>query len=98
MKIKVEDFHLLYDNIFVRGIRIEEADGIMIPSQYDDKPELGEVINIGKGRLLDDGTIVPLEIKKGDTVYFNKYSTTKFNVDGDDYYVIREEDIVGYIR
>jgi len=98
MEIKVKNFNLLYDNIFVRAVKIEEADGIAIPSKYDDKPELGEVINTGRGRLLEDGTVVPLEVKKGDTVYFNKYSTTKFNIDGEDYYVVREEDVIGYLR
>lgn len=96
--LDIEKFNILYDNVFVRGIEIEERDGIVKPAQYDDKPEIGEVVRVGEGRIFDNGTIVPLKVKVGDTVYFNKYSTVKFNFDGKDYYVVREEDIVGYLR
>jgi len=96
--LDVSSFNILYDNVFVKGLEIEERDGIVKPASYDDKPELGVVIKVGGGRLLDDGAVVPLSVKPGDTVYFNKYSTTKFNFDGEDYFVVREEDIVGYIR
>lgn len=97
-KIDVSKFNILYDNVFVKGIRVEERDGIIKPAQYDDKPELGEVIKVGNGKLLDNGTVIPLSVKPGDTVYFNKYSTVKFNVDGSDFYVVRQEDIVAYLR
>lgn len=96
--LDISKFNILYDNVFVKGVEIEERDGIIKPSQYDDKPEIGEVIKVGEGRIFDNGNIVPLKVKAGDTVYFNKYSTVKFNFDGEDYYVLREEDIVGYIR
>lgn len=96
--LDVASFHILYDNVFVKGIEIEERDGIIKPASYEDKPELGTVIKVGGGRLLDSGTVVPLSVQAGDTVYFNKYSTVKFNFDGEDYFVVREEDIVGYIR
>mgnify|MGYP001575259050 CR=1 FL=1 len=96
--IDIKKFHILYDNVFVRGIDIEEKDGIIKPAQYEDKPEIGEVISVGEGRIFDNGTIVPLKVQPGDIVYFNKYSTTKFNFDGSDWYAVREEDILGYIR
>ena len=96
--IDITKFNILYDNVFVKGVEIKERDGIIKPSSYEDKPELGEVIKVGEGRIFDNGTIVPLKVKIGDTVYFNKYSTTKFNFDGVDYFVVREEDVVGYIR
>lgn len=96
--IDIRDFVLLYDNVLLKAISIEKKNGIIKPAQYDDKPELGEVISIGEGRIFDNGTIVPLRVQKGDTIYFNKYSHTKFNFDGEDYYIIREEDIVGFIR
>lgn len=97
-KLDIASFNVLYDNVFVKGIEIEERDGIIKPHQYDDKPELGTVIKVGTGRLLDSGSSVPLVVMVGDTVYFNKYSTVKFNFDGEDYFVVREEDIVGFVR
>jgi len=96
--LDVDSFHILYDNVFVKGIEIEERDGIVKPASYDDKPELGLVIKVGTGRILETGEILPLAVKPGDTVYFNKYSSTKFNFDGEDYFVVREEDVIGYIR
>lgn len=97
-KFKITDFTILYDNVLVKGIEIEERDGIIKPAQYDDKPELGKVIAVGNGRIFDTGAVVPLQVQVDDTVYFNKYSHIKFNFDGEDYYVVREEDIVGFIR
>lgn len=97
-KLDITQFNVLYDNVFVKGIEIEERDGIVKPAQYDDKPELGIVIKVGTGRLFDNGELIPLAVKEGDTVYFNKYSTVKFNFDGQDYFVVREDDIVGYLR
>ena len=96
--IDVSKFHILYDNVFVKGISIEEKDGIVKPAQYEDKPEIGEVISVGEGRIFDNGNIVPLKVQAGDIVYFNKYSTTKFNFDGADYYVVREEDVIAFTR
>lgn len=93
----LKDFNVLYDYVFVKPIEIEERDGIITPAQYDDKPELGTVIKVGQGRIFDNGTIVPLIVKEGNIIYFNKYSTVKFNFDGEDYYVLREHDIVGYV-
>lgn len=97
-KLKITDFNVMYDNIFVRGIDVQEKDGIITPSNYEDKPELGEVLAVGEGRVFDNGNIVPLKVKVGDLVYFNMYSTTKFNLDGEDFYVVREEDVVAYVR
>ena len=82
----------------VRGVNIEEKDGIIKPAQYEDKPEIGEVIGVGEGRIFDNGTIIPLKVQKGDTVFFNKYSSTKFNFDGEDIFIVREEDVISYIR
>lgn len=97
-KINVSKFNILYDNVLVKGISLEERDGIIKPDSYEDKPELGEVVKIGEGRIFDNGTVIPLKVKVGDIVYFNKYSVTKFNVDGTDWFVVREEDICGYLR
>lgn len=96
--IELQKLNILYDNVFIKGIKIEERDGIYKPAQYEDKTELGEVIGIGEGRIFDNGTVVPLKVKIGDIVYFNKYSYTEFNFDGEKFFVVREEDIVAYLR
>lgn len=96
--MKITDFTILYDNILVKGIEIKEKDGVLTAVSYDDKPELGEVLTVGSGRVFDSGEVIPLVIEIGDTIYFNKYSSTKFNIDGDDYFIVREEDVVGYLR
>jgi chaperonin GroES len=96
-----EDFELLYDNILVKAIDMETIDdktGLIRSQGYEDKPEVGKVINVGEGRIFDNGTVVPLRIKKGDTVYWNKYSSVKIRLGTEDYYLLREEDIQGYIR
>lgn len=95
-KYSIEDYNILYDNILVLAIDIEVVDGIVRPQNYDDKPEIGTVIKVGEGRVFDNGTIIPLKIKIGQTVFFNKYSTTKLNSDGKDYFVVREEDVIAY--
>ena len=96
--IDITKFHILYDNVMIKSVEISERDGIVKPAQYDDKPEIGEVIGVGEGRIFDNGTIIPLKVKMGDTVFFNKYSSTKFNFDGEDVYVVREEDVISYLR
>jgi len=88
-KQDITKYKFLLDNILVKGIKIEEVDGIYNPDSYEDKPEIGEVVSVG-------GQVE--EIKVGDTVLFNKYSTTKFNFDGVDYFVVRSEDCIGYQR
>lgn len=98
-KLNPKEFTLLYDNILVESEQeAEEVDGIYRPRGYEDKPEVGKVVSVGTGRVFDNGTIIPLTIKVGDTVYFNKYSTTKIRLDLNDYYLIREEDVQGYKR
>lgn len=94
-KIDLTKFKIFGDNVLVKGIEIEETGGVIRPSSYENKPELGRVIAFGKGRILEDGTIIPQEVKRGDVVLFNKYSSTKFNLDGNDYFIVRMEDIVG---
>lgn len=94
------DFTLLYDNVLVEQVEQEDVDesGIIRPQNYEDKPEIGKVLSIGKGRLFDNGTIVPLEVKVGDIVYFNKYSSVKVRLDTTDFFILREEDIQGFLR
>lgn len=97
----ITKYTILHDHVLVRGIKIEEVNGILKPDSYDDKPKMGKVITVGLGRMvqaLSSSPVVriPLTVKKGQTVLFNEYSSTKYNLNGDDYYIIREEDIVGF--
>lgn len=103
MKIKTPDpldFNYLYDHILVEPMSLDgiDEDGLVRPRGYDDKPELGIVMRIGEGRIFDDGTVVPLKVKEGDIVYFNKYSSVKVRINTKDYLIIREDDIQGYKR
>ena len=90
----ITKFRILQDNVLVEALDIKEKDGIIKPSSYEDKPELGIVRSVGKGRMLDNGTIISIDVKVGDTVLFNRYSATKYNLDGNDFFIVREEDIV----
>jgi chaperonin GroES len=82
--------------------RVEEdktsPGGIVIPDSATEKPIQGEVIAVGKGKLLDSGELSKLDLKKGDRVLFGKYSGTEVKVGGDEYLVMREDDIMGVIE
>ena len=92
-KIDVADSVVLYDNIILKPITIDSDEMVLNPQQYEDKPEWGKVISCGEGRVFDNGTVIPLKVHVGDTVLFQKYSAQKFRHRGEDYIVIREEDI-----
>lgn len=88
----------LYDRIVVK--RLEDAaektlGGIIIPDQAKERATIGEVIAVGAGRVTDEGKILPLQVKTGDTVFFGKYSGTDA---GDDLLIIREEEILGLVE
>lgn len=90
---------LLYDKVLVKSIDVEVSKTNLATSQqYEDKPEFGEVIMVGEGLLLENGTVVPLKFKKGDIVFFEKYSSKKVRVSGEDYLIIRADDIDWYTR
>jgi len=97
-KVDIDKMNILYDNVLVKPKVMEEIDDVLTPQQYEDKPEFGEVIKVGEGRIFDNGTIIPLKVQPGDIVYFNKYSTTKMKLGTIEYHIIREEDIVSYQR
>jgi chaperonin GroES len=89
----------LQDRILVQ--RVEEATttkgGIIIPDSAKEKPAEGKVIAVGNGKLGDDGKRVPLEVKKGDRILFGKYSGTEVKIEGEDYLIMREDDVLGVI-
>ena len=95
---EVDRFEVLHDNVFVEGIHIEERDGVVRPDSYEDKPSEGRVLKIGPGRMLETGIRVEMTVQPGDEVHFNQYSATKLNLNGKDYFFVREEDIVSYVR
>ena len=88
------DFELLYDYILIDPIDTESVDGLTRPNKDDDKPEYGKVLAVGEGRLLDDGTIIPPKIKKGDIIFFGKFSSSNVHSDGKTYFLIRDDDVM----
>jgi chaperonin GroES len=90
----------LHDRVILKRMEEEttSAGGIVIPDSAAEKPMRGKVIAVGKGKRLESGDVVALDVKVGDTVLFGKYSGTEVKVDGDDLLVMREEDIMGVIE
>ncbi|MBW2269647.1 MAG: co-chaperone GroES [Deltaproteobacteria bacterium] len=87
----------LQDRILVQRIEEDEmsAGGIIIPDSAKEKPSEGKVIAVGKGKVKEDGTLQPLDVKKGDRILFSKYAGTEINVDGEEHIIIREDDVLG---
>jgi chaperonin GroES len=90
----------LHDRVLVRRMEEERktASGIVIPDTAAEKPDQGEVIAIGKGKILENGKVQPLDIKVGDRILFGKYSGQSVKVKGDELLVMREEDIMGVVE
>jgi chaperonin GroES len=90
----------LHDRVILKRMEEEttSAGGIVIPDSAAEKPMRGKVIAIGKGKRLESGDVVALDVKVGDTVLFGKYSGTEVKVNGEDLLVMREEDIMGVIE
>lgn len=90
----------LHDRVIVRRKEEERttASGIVIPDSATEKPIQGEILAIGKGKILENGSVRPLDVKVGDVVLFGKYAGTEVKVDGESLLVMREEDIVGVIE
>jgi chaperonin GroES len=90
----------LHDRVIVR--RIEEGEqvrgGIIIPDTAKEKPQEGEVIAAGEGKYKDDGTRQPLDVKVGDRVLFGKYSGSEIKIDGDEFLIMREDEILGILE
>lgn len=89
----------LHDRVVVKRIEEERktAGGIVIPENAAEKPDQGEVIAIGNGKILEDGKIRPLDVKVGDRVLFGKYSGSTVKMEGTEYLVMREDDIMGVV-
>ena len=90
----------LHDRVIVKRLDEEKktASGIVIPDTAAEKPDQGEVMSVGKGKLTEDGDLVPLDVKVGDRVLFGKYSGQTVRLSGDELLVMREEDILGVVE
>lgn len=93
-------FRPLHDRVLVRRIEEDQktAGGIIIPDTAKEKPMQGEVIAVGKGVTLEDGTVRPLDVQAGDTVLFGKWSGTEVKMDGEELLIMKESDILGIIE
>ena len=98
MAIKVRPLH---DRIIVQRLEDEEEQqvgGIIIPDTAKEKPQQGKVMAVGKGKVKEDGGIQPMDVKAGDTILFGKYSGQEIKLDGDDYLIMREDEVLGVVQ
>jgi chaperonin GroES len=90
----------LSDRIVVKRVEEQEATlrGIIIPDSAKEKPQEAEVIAVGHGKRLEDGTLVPVDVKVGDHILFGKYSSSDIKLDGEEYLIMREDEILGVVE
>jgi len=90
----------LHDRVLVRRMpeEMKTAGGIIIPETAKEKPQRGEIVAAGKGRVTEDGKVTPLDVRVGDKVLFGKYSGTELKLNGEEYLMMKEEDILGIIN
>jgi chaperonin GroES len=90
----------LQDRVIVKRIAEEEKTkgGIIIPDTAKEKPQEGKVVAVGKGKVSDDGTLIPMQVKVGDRILFGKYSGSEIKLNGEEHLIMREEDILGVIE
>jgi len=89
----------LHDRIVVKRVEEQETvrGGIIIPDSAKEKPQEGEVVAVGNGKRLEDGKMVPLDVKVGDRILFGKYSGSDIKLDGDEYMIMREDEVLGVL-
>ena len=90
----------LHDRVLVRRMpeEMKTAGGLFIPETAKEKPQRGEIVAAGKGRVTEDGKVTPLDVKIGDKILFGKYSGTELKLNGEEYLMMREEDILGIMN
>ena len=91
----------LYDRIVVKRIEDDTektAGGLFIPDSAKEKPQQGEVIAVGQGKRSDDGKLMPLDVKAGDRILFGKYSGSDIKMDGEEYMIMREDEVLGVLE
>ena len=94
-----QKFTPLHDRILIRRIEEQESvrGGIIIPDTAKEKPQEGEVIAVGKGKISEEGKVRPLDVKEGDRVLFGKYAGTEIKLDGEEFVIMREEEVLGVL-
>jgi chaperonin GroES len=90
----------LYDRIVVKRIEEKETKvgGLFIPDSAKEKPQEGEVVAVGQGKRNEDGKLIPLDVKAGDRILFGKYSGSDIKVDGNEYMIMREDEVLGILE
>ncbi len=90
----------LQDRLIVKRLEEDEktASGLYIPDSAKEKPQQGKVIAVGKGKVKEDGSLQPLDLSEGDTILFGKYSGQEIKVDGEEYLIMREDDVYGVVQ
>jgi len=90
----------LYDRIVVKRIEDKETmqGGLYIPDSAKEKPQEGEVVAVGKGKRLEDGKVIALDVKPGDRILFGKYSGSDIKIDGEEYLIMREDEVLGILE
>ena len=89
----------LHDRILIRRVEEQESvrGGIIIPDSAKEKPQEGEVIAVGKGKISEEGKVRPLDVKEGDRILFGKYAGTEIKIDGEELVIMREEEVLGIL-
>ncbi len=90
----------LHDHILVKRVKEEEKTkgGIIIPDTAKEKPQEGKVVAVGKGKILENGKVAPLDVKKGDRILFSKYAGNEVKIEGEEHLILREDDILGVLE
>ena len=90
----------LQDRIIVKRVEEETmtAGGIFIPETAKEKPQKGEIVAVGNGKKTEDGKVIPIDVKVGDKVLFGKYAGTEIKIEGEEYLIMREDDILGVME
>jgi len=90
----------LGDRVVVKPLEAEDKtkSGLVLPDTAKEKPQEGKVVSVGTGRLLDDGTVKKLEVKAGDRILYGKYAGTEVRIDGEDYLILREDDVLAVVQ
>ncbi len=97
MAIKVRPLH---DRLIVQRLEEEEQQvgGIIIPDTAKEKPQQGRVVAVGKGKVKEDGGLQPMDVSEGDTILFGKYSGQEIKLDGEEYLIMREDEVLGVVQ
>ena len=90
----------LHDRVLIKRVEEQETvrGGIIIPDSAKEKPQEGEVVAVGTGKRMEDGKVIPLEVKEGDRVLFGKYSGAEVKIDGEEYLILREDEILAVLE